>query len=276
MRNGRMLLLLLAATTACTRVDVGHAGIVVHRYGSNRGVDAYPLVTGTVFYNPFTTSVMEYPTFMQIARWTAGDPNEEIQFNSSEGLIIHADISLGYQLDPTRVPHFYVKFRSDDIGSFTHGYLRNIARDAFAEVASRYTAEEIYGPKKEQFLREVRERVNGAVDSIGVEIQQFGFIGAPRLPENVVQALNSKIQAIQDAQRAQNQVAIAQAQALSAVAKAEGEAKANQALATSITPNLLEWRRLDLQQQAIGKWSGALPQLMGGALPFLQVQPENH
>ena len=122
-------------------------------------------VTGMVWYNPITTTIKEYPTFVQTAVWTrdaheGSANNEEISFNSKEGLVIFGDISLSYQLDMQKAPEFYVKFRSDDLNHFTHGFLRNIARDAFNEIASKYMVDELYGVKKEDFLREVRDRIN--------------------------------------------------------------------------------------------------------------------
>ena len=47
------------------RIDAGHEGIKVNLYGSEKGVDNISLVTGAIWYNPFTESVYEYPTFVQ-------------------------------------------------------------------------------------------------------------------------------------------------------------------------------------------------------------------
>ena len=52
------------ALASCNRIDAGYEGIKVNLYGSNKGVDDVALVTGMVWFNPFTTSVYEYPTFV--------------------------------------------------------------------------------------------------------------------------------------------------------------------------------------------------------------------
>lgn len=275
-----LLVAIGTVSMGCTRVDPGYAGIKIDYYGSNKGVQDIPIVTGVVWYNPISTSILQYPTFVQTAIWTKspeeGSPkNEEVSFNSKEGLTITGDISLSYQVDPTSVPAFYVKFRSDDLNLFTHGYLHNIARDAFNEVAARYTVEEIYGQKKEELLTEVRNRVNSQVKDVGVSIQQFGFIGAPRLPETVVDSLNGKIKATQDAMRVQNQLVQTQAEAQKVVAKAQGEAEANRILTSSITPTLLEWKRLENTSRAIEKWDGRRPMVegMGSGGMLLNLNP---
>lgn len=257
--------LLLLAVVGCTTVNPGYVGIKVNMYGGNRGVQDMTLVTGRVAYNPFTTRVLEWPTFVQTAAWTSNpqegreNRNDEITFNSKEGLVISADVSLSYQLDPSKIPHFYVQFRTDNLDVFTHGYLRNVARDAFNEEAAHLTAEELYSTKKEDFLTAVRARINASVDTFGVRLDQFGFIGAPRLPQNVVEALNGKIQAIQDAQTALNKLQQIKAEAEQRVAAAEGEAQANALLTRSLTPELIRWRTLMIQQDAVAKWNGVLP-----------------
>lgn len=271
------------------RIDPGYVGIKVNYYGDDKGPENYPLVSGMQWYNPLSTSVLEYPTFAQTASWTKGDEdgegNEETCFNSKEGMTICVDLSLTYSLDRTRVPAFYVKFRSDDLKTFTHGFMRNTARDAFNEVGAIYGVEDIYGPKKEELLKVVRERINATTKIYGVQLDQFGVVGTMRLPQNVVQALNSKIQATQDALRvenelrqtqaeAQKQVAQAEGAAKSAIAKAQGEAQANRLLQESISDRLIQWRELEIKQAATQKWNGALPMYSGGQqpMPFIQVK----
>lgn len=187
---------LMALNAGCaTRIGPGHVGIEVDLAGSQRGVQDFTLKTGWVFYNPFVTSVVEYPTFVQTAKWTRdlneGKPiNEEITFTNKDSMLIAADISLSYSLRPDRVPNFYVKFRNDDIDGFTHGFLRNVARDMFNETAGKFGIEQIMGDNG-PFLAEVRKRLQDQVDPIGVVIEQFGFIGAPRPPQGVVDSINA-------------------------------------------------------------------------------------
>jgi regulator of protease activity HflC (stomatin/prohibitin superfamily) len=261
-----------------TVIGPGEVGIKVNYFGHGRGVEDFPLVTGVVFYNRVTTKVFHYPVYVQTAVWTQSmhegrSVNEEITFNSKEGLIIAGDISLSYQLDSKMVPHFYVKFRSDDLASFTHGFLRNVARDHFNEVGSQYAVDEIYGPKKEEFLKLIRDRINKEVGVFGVHIEQFGFIGAPRLPQGVVEALNAKIRATQDAIRAENELRQAQAEAKKRVAAAEGEARSNEILTKSLSDVLLKWRTLEITQKAIEKWDGKRPMVEGAGSGMLLQLP---
>lgn len=275
--------------TGCARVPPGHVGIVVNMAGGNKGVANIPTTTGWTFYNPIGTTVYQYPTYVQTAKWTKspdeGAPrNEEITFTNKDAMLVAADVSLSYSLLPEKVPAFYVKFRSDDLDLFTHGYLRNVARDCFNETAGRFSIEQIMGDNG-PFLAEVRTRLQREVEPIGVHIEQFGFIGAPRPPDAIVGSINAKVQASQIAQQKQNEIIQVQAEATkrvtaaegdakAAIAKAEGEAKANQILAQSVTPTLIQWRSLEIQQQAVARWNGARPQVEGGSSGLLlQLSP---
>jgi regulator of protease activity HflC (stomatin/prohibitin superfamily) len=271
-----------------TRIEAGYTGIEVNLAGSQRGASEIPIRTGWVFYSPLTTQVIEFPTFVQTVKWTRdmneGHPiNEEMGFNSKEGMEISADVSLSYAIDPKHVPDFYVKYRVNDLDVFTHGILRDIVRNSLNEVASTYVVEDIYGEKKAEFLGKVEQQIQDKVANVGVGIQQFGFIGAPRVPSVIANAITAKAQAIQEAERAKNELATTQAEAAKKIAEAEGDAKssvtraqgeadANRIRQSSLTPQLLELRRLENQRAYIDKWNGQLPSVQAGQGTGLLMQ----
>lgn len=264
---------ILATGAACARVSAGHVGIKSTYTGSGKGLEELTVGPAWANYNLFTESVFEYPTFVQTVVWTKstdeGRPtNEEISFTNKDSMLISADISLAYSLVPERVPAFYLKFRSDNLETFTDGFLRNLAREKFNDVAGRYTIEQVMGDNG-PMLAEVKASLQKDLDPIGVHLEQFGFIGAPRPPQAVIDSISAKVKAVQLAQQKQNEVLQAQADAAKQVAQAEGQAKAtltladsqaqaNRKLAESITPTLIEYRKLD-------KWNGQLPQVSGSS-----------
>ncbi len=273
-------LMAVVALVGCTRINPGHVGIKVVNGGSDRGVQDFPTQVGWVVYNPFTTSVLEYPTFVQPALWTKnpneGSPNnDEITFSNKDNMLIAADVNLGYHLDPSKVPAFYVKFRNDDLTSFTHGFLKNAVRDSFNTHAGKYEISQIMGDNA-NFLAEVKQSLQDQVGPLGVVIDQFGIIGIPRPPQVVIDAINNKVHATQLAQQKQNELIQVQADAAKVVAKADGdaaatkvwseaEAAANRKIADSLTPTYIQYKALE-------KWNGTLPTMTGGsAVPFINV-----
>jgi regulator of protease activity HflC (stomatin/prohibitin superfamily) len=261
-----------AATGCSERINPGYVGIKVIASGTNRGVQDYPVQTGRVWYNPFTEDVLEYPTFVQTASWSHGEINEEITFSTADQMSLSADVSVAYQLRSEKVPAFYVTFRNDNLGTFTDGYLRNLTREKFDAVGGKYKIEQIMGGGNE-FLQEVRALLQTDLQAIGVELKQFGFIGAPRPPQSVRDAIDAKVKAVQTALQTQNEVLQVEAQARKNIAeatgfaeatikRAEAEAKANRLLAESLTSTLVEYQRLQ-------KWDGKLPQVVGSGTTSL-------
>lgn len=262
------------------RIEAGHVGIEINLAGNQRGASEIPIRTGWIVYSPLRTQVIEFPTYVQTVKWTRdlneGHPlNEEMGFNSKEGMEIRVDVSLSYAIDPQRVPDFYVRYRVNDLELFTHGILRDIVRNSLNEVASTYTVEDIYGEHKAEFLRRVQTLIEQKIAPVGVSVQQFGFIGAPRVPEVIAEAITAKAQAIQQAERARNELATTQAEAAKKIAeadgdaramvtRAQGEADANRIRQNSLTPQLLELRRIENQQAMIERWNGQLPEFESG------------
>jgi regulator of protease activity HflC (stomatin/prohibitin superfamily) len=275
-----MLILSLALLTGCTtRIGPGMVGIEVDQSGSQRGVQDFTLKTGRVWYNPYSTSIIEYPTYMQTVVWTAstseGHPvDESITFTGKGGIVYNADFNLSYLLDGEKVPTFYVKFRSDDLAIFTDGFMHNVARDCINGVAGNYEVEGIMGSNG-PFIEASKACLSGTMFPFGVLIQQFGIIGAPRPPKDVSTSINMKVQATQLALQKQNEVAQAEAEARKAVAVAEGEgaslvarakgeAEANRIKSSSIDDKLISWYKLNNQHDMIWRWDGQVSKVQTG------------
>ncbi len=285
-----ILLAAIFAAGCATRIRPGNVGIKVDLAGSQRGVEPLPIRTGWVFYNPAGSKVVWYPTFVQTAKWThdlnEGKPmNEELSFNTLQGLTVYGDISLSYHLDPAKVPAFYVKFRSDDIDQFTHGFLRNVARDSMNRVAAT-TRWRIMGEKKPEMEQRSREELRSEVKDIGVVIERFGFIGSPRPPEawsppsTPPSGRSSRSRSktnCSDPRRTPPSRSPPPKDRPVAIAIAQGEAESNRLRAASISPQIIEWQKLAVTDRWISRWNGSMPQVeAGGQMPgmLLNVNPQ--
>ena len=267
-------ILALSLITSCYKiVTPGHVGIVVKQAGTDRGVQDFPVQSGRVWFNPINEVVLTYPTYVQRAIWTSstqeGLPvNDEISFQSSEGLRFTADVNVSYQLTAAQVPKFYVKFRSDDLTAFTHGFFRDAVRNGF-RVSTAYRAEEVNGGKQKELIDRVLEQLRAAMQPYGVDVLQLGFATPPRPPQSVKDAIESKIAATQLAERAENEKRQAIAEAAKAVEIARGQAQANDLLTRSLSPQLMQWKQLEIMEQ---KWNGQFPQVVGSnSMPLLQL-----
>jgi hypothetical protein len=101
-------ILLVVLFNSCERVDAGHVGVKVNMYGDNKGVDDVVAVTGMVFYNPITTKIYEFPTFIQHKEYK-GDNSFIV--NSRDGSEFSVSPIMNYSVQREKVPAIFSKYR---------------------------------------------------------------------------------------------------------------------------------------------------------------------
>ena len=247
------------------RIDAGHVGIKVNLIGTGKGVDNATEVTGWVFYNRFTTKIVEFPTFVQHKEYRkVEDSDESFVINSKDGSEFHVSPLLNYSVQREKVPYIFTKYRVE-LGAIEAGFLKTAVYDAFRVVANSYTADELIS-NRELFENKVRKNLESHLLPEGFILAQF--TSNLVYPETFKKAIEAKNNAVQSALRAENEVKTAEAQAKIKVATAAGnaqamltsakaEAEANRLKQQTITPMLL-------QLEWVNKWNGKLPETMLG------------
>ena len=247
------------------RIDAGHVGIKVNLIGTGKGVDNATEVTGWVFYNRFTTKIVEFPTFVQHKEYRkTEDSDESFVINSKDGSEFHVSPLLNYSVQREKVPYIFTKYRVE-LDAIEAGFLKTAVYDAFRVVANSYTADELIS-NRELFEIKVRKNLESHLLPEGFILAQF--TSNLVYPETFKKAIEAKNNAVQSALRAENEVKTAEAQAKIKVATAAGnaqamltsakaEAEANRLKQQTITPMLL-------QLEWVNKWNGKLPETMLG------------
>lgn len=249
---------------SCERIDAGHVGVKVNQYGDNKGVDDVVAVTGMVFYNPFTTRVYEFPTFIQHKEYKG---ENSFVVNSKDGSEFSVSPIMNYSVQREKVPSIFSKYRRP-LEDIEEGFLKTAVYDAFRLATNKYTADELIG-NRQAYEVEVRKLLDGQLLKEGFIINQF--TSNLVYPETFKKSIEAKNNAVQAALRAENEVKTAEAQAKIKVATAEGNAQAmlTQARAEAEANKLKQstLTNLLLQQQWIEKWDGKLP--VYGQAPML-------
>jgi regulator of protease activity HflC (stomatin/prohibitin superfamily) len=264
------LMALSGFITACSNVPAGYRGVIVSLYGDERGVNEKSVGVGR-FWLGFSRDMYLFPVFLQNYSWKE---DQAITMQTSEGLSIKTDAGITYSISPDNVVKVFTRYRLG-IDEITNTFLHNMVRDAMNEVSSTMTVEQIYGAQKEQFMARVNEIVKKEATTNGIDIDKIYLVGSFELPETVINSINSKIQASQNAMKVENEVATAKAEALKTVVNAEAEgkrvlinaesqAKANKILAESLTPEFVHY-------QAILRWNGELPKITGSSSPLIKL-----
>ncbi len=260
MKSKIVLFMLIVLATACSKVPAGYVGVKVNLYGTSKGVQAEELAVGR-YWIGMNEELYTFPTFTQNYVWTRssteGSPNDEsISFQTNEGVVVNTDVGISYHINSKKVTDIFQKYRKG-IDEITDIFIRNEVRDAMIKVASGNTVESMYGLGKNDFITNVDSTVKAQLQPIGIEIEKVYLVGELRLPENIVVALNAKIEATQRAMQRENELKETEAQAKMDIAKAHGVAEAQRLTQQSLTPELL--RKLWIE-----KWDGHLPNYMTG------------
>lgn len=276
-----VVLLMCFYIMACSKVPAGNVGIKVFLLGGQKGVDVQELTPGR-YYIGVNEELFLFPTFTQNYTWTKacvdGDcENEEIGFQTIEGLAVTADVGISYRIDPEKASTIYQKYRKG-VEEITDLYLRNMVRDSLVKNASNMQVESVYGSGKTRLIEAVQSDVVFQTKDIGIIVEKVYWIGELRLPDVVTGSINAKIQATQMAEQRRNEVEQSKAEADKKVEEARGEAESTLIRAKAEAESIeLRGRALRnnpdlIQLNAIEKWNGILPQVSGSATPFVDIR----
>ena len=250
-------------------VQPGNVGVKIRTLGPNAGVDRTPLESGWHFNGP-GERIVEFPVIQRTYAYTReansdGPENEELSFSDNNALPMTADVQLVMRIDPNQAPALYTRYRLNFDQIFERP-IRNDVRSAIAAETELVSVEYLYKGGRQQIIQRALDRVRRKWEPQGVDVSQLDWIGTIRYPQVILDSIQAKTKADADASAAQAQVAVAKAQADAQIEQARGQAESNRLLAQSIaaSPEVVQLR-------AIEKWDGHLPQVSGGAVPFVNL-----
>ena len=260
-----MGLVVLLASMAVI-IPPGQAGVVV-LFGTVR---AQVLPAGLHFINPFSQVVeMEVRTrnytMSGIADEGQKKGDDSIPVITSDGLTVKLDATVFYHLDQERCPKIYEKIGTDVEGQILRSQIRTSLRDA----AAGLSATELYTTHRMGFVENVTKTLTTAFKERGIVMEQV-LLRNVLLPDQITKAINDKIAADQDAQKMAFVLQKEKQEAERKRIEAEGQAKAQQIVSQSLTPQIIEYQRIQALRD-IGAKGNLIITPMGGATPMIQV-----
>jgi regulator of protease activity HflC (stomatin/prohibitin superfamily) len=196
-------------------------------------------------------------------------PFKQIDSASKEYQEVNMTGIMNFHIQADKVNHLYQTIGKD----FANKVIDPAFNDFVKEVTPNYYITEIL-PKREEIRRISMEKLQKNLERYGIVIDDIYFsnIGFSKGYTEAIEAKQVAQQQVETAKQILEQKKIA---AMSAVVDAEGrakailveatgQAKANDAIQASLTPKLVEYK-------AIEKWNGILPQVAGGAVPFINL-----
>lgn len=239
----------------CTKIEAGYEGILIQQYGTDKGVQDVALVNGMVWYKPWTETIEQYPIFVQTIDYTAFD------VNAKDGSSFTVDPTLSFNIVSGNSPRIFRKYRRS-LEEVSQTTILNYVKDAFRIQMNKYTTDEIVS-NREKFEVDVQKTLAQVLEDEGFKLEQL--TSGLQYPQTIVDAVNNKNKAVQEAMKVENELRIANAQAKKLIVQAEAEKKANELKQQSLTPLLI-------QQLFIEKWDGKTPLYSNAPTFFKNVQ----
>lgn len=253
--------------TSCTVVDSGEIGIKFHKWSSDEknygGVEG--TCKGWVYYNPITTSIFTYPTYIQRKNY------EPFNVNAKDASVFSMNPTIAYRISPEKACDIFTKYRKG-IKDLENGYIGTCIYEAYRTCANQYTSDSLMS-NRANFERDVRTRLETSLMAEGFIVEEFTSQITP--PQSLAQMINEKNAAVQSALKAENKVKEAEAEAKIRIAEAKGAAEAmqikadaeayyNRTISASLSP-------LIVQEDWIEKWNGTVPTVMSGSNMMLDM-----
>ena len=269
-----LIVVSLFTLTSCSKtVQPGNIGVKIKTLGPEAGVSPEALGSGWHLQG-VGERVIEFPVIQRTYSYTRdanvdSNVNEEVSFADNTGLPMTADISITIQVRHSAGPKLYEKYRLS-FDQLLNGPIRNDVRSAIAAETEKVSVDILYSGGRQMIIQKALAKVSNKWGKEGVMIPQMDWIGAIRYPAAILEQMQNKTRMEQAALAAKALQAQAEAEAAAKIATARGEAESiriiNEALANN--PQYT-------QLKAIEKWDGKMPQVTGGAAPFINLKPAN-
>jgi regulator of protease activity HflC (stomatin/prohibitin superfamily) len=143
-------------------------------------------------------------------------------------------------------------------------------QESVKAVTARFTAEELIARRtdvRDQIVAQLRERLARH----GIVVDEFSIVNF-NFSRSFNDAIEAKTTAEQLKLKAERDLQRIEVEAKQRVAQARAEAEALSVQRQQVTPELIRLREMENQRMAIDKWDGKLPNVAGGAIPFINVK----
>ncbi len=232
-------------------IVLGIVVVIILLFGSSAFLTIQPGERGVIF-RKFTTGLDKdrifQPGFHIIAPWN--DMNvynvkeqqreERMDVLDKNGLSVNMDISVRFNPAYTKIGYLHENFGRDYINQIVVPEVRSTVR----RVAGRYTAEEIYSTKRKEVESSIITESKTVLEANNIVMKAL-LIRSINLPDQIKNAIESKLKQEQEALAYQYRLDREKSEAERKRIAAEGEARANRIVSSSLTKNLLQMRGIE-------------------------------
>ncbi len=221
-----LLAIMSISLTSCTTADSSEVALIVDQIGNDKGVPNVEMASGFIFYFPPTQDVFTYSTSIQHRDWlNSEDAKSAIEITSSEGAAFDIDVLLDTQLNRPAAAELFKKYRIE-LEPIIDTRIKSLVRKELVRHSTKYTTDSLL-QYKSNFENEVTQTLSKVLEKEGFLLSNIS-IAKLHLPKAYRDAINSKIQVIQQTAKIKSQKEQAQAEAERRIAVAKGNFEAAQ------------------------------------------------
>jgi regulator of protease activity HflC (stomatin/prohibitin superfamily) len=207
---------------------------------------------GLQFKVPFVEDIIQMDIKVQKSETDATAASKDLQ-------IVRSKIALNYHIDPERVNTIYRRIGAD----FKSRVIDPQVQEAVKAISALYTAEELI-TKRPRVRDDIKEAMTARLREFDIVVDEFNILDFA-FSDEFNRAIEAKQTAEQNALKAERDLVRIKTEAQQMVTRARAESDSQRLQRETITPILLQLR-------AIEKWNGVLPQVTGGAMPFIDAK----
>lgn len=205
-------------------------------------IDDSELKEGLNIVLPFIQSVDRVEVRTKALEFVSQRENQ-IHALSRDGLPINIDIAVLYRVRPDKAAELIKQYGYD----FDEKIIKQIIRTAVRDSISMMDSASIY-QERQKLQDSVVNEVKGQLEQRFIILEDI-LIRDIRLPASVVEAIEQKRRAYEEAQKMQFLLEKEKLEAERKKVEAEGIAKANQIIANSLTKEYLSWKFIENIQE---------------------------
>jgi regulator of protease activity HflC (stomatin/prohibitin superfamily) len=240
------------AFTSCVVVSPGTVG-VKNKLGKLSNKVVQP---GIVGLNPFITRVITVPT-------RTVNLEVPLYLPSKEGLNVLAEISILYHIEAKQAPSVI-----QTVGeNYEQVMILSVFRSAAANVCSRYMAKDMHSGQRAEIEMAISNHMDSLLIDRGFVIESV-LMKSIKLPPGLYDAIESKLEAEQIAQRMEFELEQERLEAQRKKIEAEGTRDAQKVLAEGLTEEIIKWRSLEVFEK-LSNSSNAKLIFTDGSAPML-------
>ncbi len=236
-------------------VNAGDRGVIMH-FGK---IQNQILDEGIHPIMPVFTSVKSLTVRVQQNTFHADAASRDLQKITTE-------LAVNWHIDPIKVNRVFQQVGDNE--QIITGIITPAVSEVLKASVSKQTAEEVI-TKRTQLKEEIDNNLKKRLATYGIIVDDVSLVNFAFSPE-FGKAIESKQIAEQEAKQAEFIAQKATQEAQAEVNRAKGQAEAQRLQRETLTPVLL-------QKQAIEKWDGRFPTVMGGSgtLPLININPNS-